>query len=357
MSGRIGSIGGAAPRVPPHPGGHLGLTWRAPTDDDVAGVVALLVQDARRRRPLRPPSLPELRHTLGTDAGPGRGDALVGVDAAGAVRAAAAVQAVPSVPGAPEDADVYGLGSVDPEWRGRGVGRAVLAWQVARARQLADELAGAAGGAARFVEAVDDQQVGRRRVHAAAGFSPGRSILVLSRGVDPGGPPPDIALPPPPGVEVRAPRAGDAPALGLLQERLRAQRVGEFVPRSDRWEDLVAVAAPPLSAAAFDADGAPVGLLLSTEPTTVPGGAGTCVAALTMGVAPQWRGRGVAHALLGRVHDALAASGVSTHLVEVDVASAVRDPLRGAGYAVVGTRTVYGLDLPASPREDQGRVN
>ena len=80
MSGRIGSIGGAAPRVPPHPGGHLGLTWRAPTDDDVAGVVALLVQDARRRRPLRPPSLPELRHTLGTDAGPGRGDALVGVD-------------------------------------------------------------------------------------------------------------------------------------------------------------------------------------------------------------------------------------------------------------------------------------
>ena len=136
MSGRIGSIGGAAPRVPPHPGGHLGLTWRAPTDDDVAGVVALLVQDARRRRPLRPPSLPELRHTLGTDAGPGRGDALVGVDAAGAVRAAAAVQAVPSVPGAPEDADVYGLGSVHPEWRGRGVGRAVLAWQVARAAFL-----------------------------------------------------------------------------------------------------------------------------------------------------------------------------------------------------------------------------
>lgn len=307
-------------------------------------VARLLDRDAELRRPLRELTPAELRRALLDGPAAGGADALVGLDTGGTVRAVATVLAAPTAPGG---AECFGLGSVDPTWRGRGVGRAVLAWQVARARRLAGELGRDAGGT-RYVATVDDLQVGRRRVHAAAGFSPRRSIIVLVRSVDPDLRFRDGAAPAaPPGVVVRSPREGDAPALARLQDDLRARRAGEPAPAPDRWVDLAAVVAPELSAAAFAPDGSAVGLLLSGR---VGGSAaGPTVAALAFGVLPAWRAHGVGPALLARVHAALAGAGVAAHLVEVDVASSARGPLQDAGYVVAGTRTVYGLDLPPAP--------
>lgn len=330
----------------PTPGPHLGLTWRTPTPQDVAAVAGLLEREAESRRPLRAATVPEVRRALIDAPAEGEADALVGVDAGGTVRAAATVLVTRGADGRPE---CFGLGSVDPSWCGRGVGRAVLAWQLSRARRLAG--AGGEGASARYLEVVDDLQVGRRRVHAAAGFSPRRSIIVLSRAVDPRLRARDgVAPAAPPGIEVRSPAEGDRAALARLQGELRALRAGEVVHAPDRWTDLAVVAAPDLSAAAFAADGSAVGMLLSARPDDP----GLPVPALTFGVLPAWRAHGVGPALLAHVHTVLAAAGARMHLAEVDVASSARAPLQDAGYGVAGTRTVYGIDLP--PPSGQGPV-
>lgn len=161
---------GPAARTPRHsatatrpalPGSHLGLSWRALGSADVDDVVALHV----RSDAVDSPSTRTTREDVEELLAAGGADTLGGHDVDGILRAVAALE-VREVDGADE---VHLRATVDPGTRGRGIGKALLAWQDDRARDL---LAERPRGASVIVVHVDDHQSDRRRLYAAAGFTP-----------------------------------------------------------------------------------------------------------------------------------------------------------------------------------------
>ncbi len=141
----------------PVPSSHLGLRWGI---EGVPEDVAQLVRRCEVHDSINPRNPPWalLRHFA-----PGSTTrTLTGWDASGTVRAAASVRWEPGM--RPDTAALRAY--VDPRWRGRGIGRAVLAWQDAVA---IDVLADAP--ARRIGVTIPSHLVDRRRLYTAAGFS------------------------------------------------------------------------------------------------------------------------------------------------------------------------------------------
>lgn len=146
------------------PGGHLGLVWRGLGTADVEAVAELWARSDSVDEPAEPTGPSAVRNLL--SAARTSGDTLGGVDEHGRLRAAAAIVLEQ------HDATVQARlrATIDPDLRGRGIGKALLTWQEGRARQLLAEAA--PSGPARIVVDVDVHQVDRRRLYAAAGFAP-----------------------------------------------------------------------------------------------------------------------------------------------------------------------------------------
>ena len=86
-------------------------------------------------------------------------------------------------PAAGDDVSVVLLGGVDPDWRGRGIGRRLLAWQRERAvRNVADLRAAAPGELpARIGRGIEDQVTENARLFTAAGFAATRWFVEQRR--------------------------------------------------------------------------------------------------------------------------------------------------------------------------------
>jgi ribosomal protein S18 acetylase RimI-like enzyme len=166
----------AAPAAPPLPTAG-GLTYRGARADDAAAVAALqnVVLDADGA-PHRT-SEAEVRDDLTAPWTDPAADWLLGVDAAGEPRAWMHTFAPPG-----DVRVVRGFlhGGVHPAWRGRGVGREVFAWGLARARQLL-----AASGkelpARLQTWAEDDAPAAEHHLLARAGLTPVRYWHELRR--------------------------------------------------------------------------------------------------------------------------------------------------------------------------------
>ncbi|WP_394262566.1 GNAT family N-acetyltransferase [Trueperella sp.] len=158
----------AAPSELPLPSAHLGLTWRSLCNDDLDDVRDLLDESADPRifddvRILRLVT-PLIDDTQSKNANV---DALVGWDSAGRLQAIGIVSLHPN-PLTEVQADI--LGVTRPQWRGRGIGRALLEWQDGRARQM---MLGAGHDLPASIRSrVRSDNMGRRRLLAAGGFSP-----------------------------------------------------------------------------------------------------------------------------------------------------------------------------------------
>ncbi|WP_053203916.1 GNAT family N-acetyltransferase [Jiangella muralis] len=175
------AVRAAAPaELPPLPA-DVGLTWRPLTPGDVPAWLALceVVEDHDHANERSAES--ELTDRFkGAWRDPAR-DNVAGFDANGHVRAYTWVEFRPVTEGT--QAPVL-FGAVHPDYRQRGIGRALLAWSEARARQ---QLAAATVNLpARIRVYLDEPHTEARRLAEAAGFTPIRWYVDMRRdlGVD-----------------------------------------------------------------------------------------------------------------------------------------------------------------------------
>ena len=159
------------------PGEHLGLTWRSASAEDVDRITSIVTRTECDDEVVRRTPLEEISRLVTT---PNQQlDNLVGVDAAGIT------QAFGSVVIDANDKDVARaelFAVTTSRWRGRGIGRALLTWQDARARRMLVDTFGAESLLpARILNVVDSTCIDRRRLYAAAGFSPICTLSVMRR--------------------------------------------------------------------------------------------------------------------------------------------------------------------------------
>ncbi|PSL05289.1 acetyltransferase (GNAT) family protein [Haloactinopolyspora alba] len=165
-----------APERMPELPDDAGLTWRAVTASDVPEWYRLtsVVDDADEALERRTQA--ELAQMFEGGWRDARSDSVAGFDVEGRMRAYAWSEFRPATEGTHTP---VGFGAVHPDDRGRGLGRALIAWTEARARR---QLAGAdVNLPARICFYVDEHNAGARRLVERAGFEPRRWYVGMRR--------------------------------------------------------------------------------------------------------------------------------------------------------------------------------
>lgn len=159
-----------------------GLTWRGLSEADLGPWFALVSRIQDHDTEKERTRMSDMRTVAQQSWVDLAADCLAAVDDGGEFRA---VGRNAFRPGATDELAVALVGGVDPQWRGRGIGRTLLGWQRARAVQnLADLRAGdrhAAGLPSRIGVFVEDQITSRARLVSSAGFTASRWFTELRR--------------------------------------------------------------------------------------------------------------------------------------------------------------------------------
>jgi mycothiol synthase len=314
----------------PLPAPIAGVAWRPLTLDDAAPMTELLNASFRHDELPFVQTLAEVRHSmedrrldLARDTVGGWSDdgSLVCFGAARA-RAAAVRRRI-----------VYQDGEVHPAWRRRGLGSALLAWTEARSRQLLDQpLAadaapaadattepGVGGPVPAFLEVyANERQADRALLYERHGFRPIRWYVDMRRPLDE--PLPAVELPT--GLTV----------VGWSAERDDDYRVAHVTAFNDHWgsEPLTRdewhtrftgspMFRPDLTVGVLDGDGRLVGYVIgyhAPEDTAVTGRVEGWLG--QVGTLREWRGRGVASALMVHVMGLMRHAGFDDAMLDVD---------------------------------------
>ena len=318
-----------------------GLAVRPLSDDDAAAVAALLAAAEQLDDTGEYPDgedVAEWWRGWGLDAAR---DGLAVCDAAGIVVAYATVMASPTFR---EALAVYLEGRVRPDLRERGIGRALLAWQVDRGTALHAERQPDARGA--LTVEVPGSMSSLAALVRRAGFAPERWYREMQRPLT------DIPQARPvPGIEI-------VPFTWDRDDEVRRAHNAAFTRHhgsSERdpeaWQALFTGQRsfrPDLSRLAV-ADGAVAGYVLAYvfEADTAARGARE-VSLGQIGVLPQARGQGVASAAIVEVLRAAADGDCQSAALGVDTNN-VTGALRlyeGLGFRAVRARVSWTLDLP-----------
>ena len=239
------------------------------------------------------------------------------------------------------------FGDVHPEARRQGVGRALLAWELARAdERLATELD------PMLPRRVDlytsDVAEGRAALARSAGMAPVRWFSKMTRSLTE----PVAHAEVPPGLEMIAwaDDRSDA-SLDALNDAWRDHWGYEPMPPEVwryRTHDDAAFLAPASRLAVDDDDVA--GLVLCSEQAAQVGDEGRTAWLDLIAVRRAWRKRGVASALIAASLVALADEGFRTAALDVDSASptGALGLYERHGFRVKRTETVYALERDAA---------
>jgi mycothiol synthase len=315
----------------PHPGSHLGLTWRALTSADVDAAAELAARAEAVDRSLHPFTRGRIEDLLLSPGTEPEHDSLAGFDGAGALRAAALVQVEPSHP------RVMLWATLDPAWRGRGVGRALLGWQEGRAREVLSALPGRGG---RIGVHVDEHLADRRRMCVAAGYAPTRTVhnLELALPVAQGPAAPGTAAADP-GLRIAAwtPTAGDG---AWAVHDVAFDTAAAQDPQT--WSSLLRRLRPAWSFVALDG-GDVVGFVISSHDPD-DGDARVAYTDL-VAVRPDRAGAGIGRALLTTALRAYSAGDMDVARLDVDARNPARDLYAMLGYRLRGSGVLYSIEL------------
>lgn len=312
------AVRAAPPDTLPSLPGDAGLIW-VPSRLDLAAALAALarrVQEADDERVRVTED--EVTEDLARPWGDRSTDSRVGLDDQGVPRAWIDVEQ----PGGDERViRAFLSGRVDPAWRGRGLGAALIAWGTARARQMLAE--SGKDGPGRIGMFLDDPNTAAADLAARSGFTPVRYYTDMVRSLVE---PLDVPLPAVrevPGVQV-VPWSDDLdePVRVAHNEAFRDHWGSE--PRTvESWQAGRSFFAPQWSHVALDeGTGEVAGYVISARyPDDGAVSGRTSGSVELLGVRRAWRGRGLGVALLATVLRTYQAAGVQAATLHVDNAN------------------------------------
>lgn len=311
-----------------------GLTWRALTESDLGPWMDLVsrIQDHDRVRERT--TIEDLQHLVQQSWVDLGADSIVGIDGAGVFQAWARNG---FRPGSFTTITVHLLGGVDPAWRGRGIGRQVLAWQQARAVRNVADLRAAAPDAAELPALIgcfaEEQVVGRTRLLGAAGHVAVRWFYEMRKSLPEGvgDASPERALPD--GFSLDVFSAAVSEQVRIAHNEAFRGHWGSAAMNREAWRTgLIDHPAfrPDLSFVVTDRSGPQsevVGYALNTEFEDDWAAQGFTEGYTEgLGVRPAWRGKGLAAQLLDASARAFAERGhpYATLTVDADNPGALR---------------------------------
>ena len=288
-----------------------GISWRPATTDDLDLLVPMHAAMGRADHPnylvTREEIEEELTHSWVAPAA----DTLIGLASDGTAAAFGQVELTPA-----KETIVRSIlsGGVHPEFRGRGIGGGLLAWQESRARQqLATVDLTLPGWILLFA---DDRSQRTHRLAASAGFTPARYFTGLSRVL--ADPIPEIQLPD--GVRIEPYRAELSAATLTAKNAAFRDHWGSQPTTEEQWESMLALSffRPDLSFLAL-AGNQVIGFVTSEVNEDDWEGQGYSSGYIPLvGVVREWRRKGIAPALLARAFSAFRDEGLERAVLDVD---------------------------------------
>ncbi|HEY1488500.1 MAG TPA: GNAT family N-acetyltransferase [Micromonosporaceae bacterium] len=246
----------------------------------------------------------------------------------------AANATVPTPPAGADNVRIFG--AVHPDHLGRGLGRALLAWQLDRITAIRRERD--PSGSWLVVARCDLRDTASVRLYGRFALEPVRYFFAMRASLSD-----VVAQGVPDGLRVQPYRAEILPEFHAAHMEAFAEHWG-FVPRArDEWATL-AVASdlfrPELSPIAYD--GSQIAGYVLTYDMLDP----EAILVRSVGTRAPWRGRGIASALLTRVMSAAAAAGKRYAVIDVDAdnANGAADIYRRVGFRVTAREGAFGRD-------------
>ena len=293
------------------PDGPAGIHWRALSVDDAQVITELCERISVRDHPTWSESLDEMHEQLTHSwVDPSR-DGVVAVDADGTAVGWGLVVAPPD----PESlVRVILFGGVAVEHRGRGIGRELLTWQHERARQLL--AASDAALPAWVLSYAADLAPEHGRLLQRLGFEPARYFTTLEADLARASAPVDL----PEGVQAVPFDASLSEAVRAAKNAAFADHWGSQPSTREAWESMHGLSSfrADLCRVALVGDEV-VGFVITeiNEDDWERGGSRSGYNGL-VGTVRDWRGRGLASALLTDVMQAYRDAGLETAVLDVD---------------------------------------
>jgi ribosomal protein S18 acetylase RimI-like enzyme len=311
LTTRVGNV--EAPRVPSHPDV---TTWRAATTVDIDGIWQL----RQAMGAVDHPNYLTARGAIAADFGYSHFhpevDSLVGVDDGGRIRAVGMVMFPPRQVTLVRS---MLIGGVHPSLRGRGIGRQLLAWQLARAEQ---QLASSTKTLPGWILCYSDERSPQNAaLFEHSGLSLARYFLTLERRLDV----PVRAIDAADGIRIAAYTAAASPDVHRTRDDAFMDHWGSQPMSDENWNAFVGGKwfRSDLSFVAYGTDSTGteqvVGFVLSTANENVWATQGFTGSYIDLvGVRSEWRGRHIAQSLLAAQLEAGRALGYERVTLAVD---------------------------------------
>jgi ribosomal protein S18 acetylase RimI-like enzyme len=326
------------------------LRWRPIGERDLDSWAALIARTAAAEQPVWFERRADLEQIMESKNNPVGSNTVLGLDADGVPRAYARLTKNR------DGAKAHGFCAVDPQWQRRGVGSALLSWLEARTRQRFAEDSGAGSGRGSVSESpdraapaprlrifIEQKQQHQCALLEEAGYQVVRYYNEMHR-------PLSAPLPEAPldrGLKLVPMEPGLSEAVRLAHNQVFADHWGSEPRDEEAWGFVVndPLARPDLSAVVLaSSTGEVVGYqLASHDPeTAVTRGFAEGYTDL-LGVRREFRGRGIAQALLADAMRRFAAAGMDKASLDVDSENptGAMALYRKMGYAPVNTSLAW----------------